>query len=342
MLPVKIAFVDLETSGSSASGDRIIEIGILRVEKNKLVKKFKSLVNPQTQISEFISDMTGINHQDLENAPTFRQIQDEVKELLDDAVFVAHNVRFDYGFIRGEFKRLGLTFASQNFCTVKLFRALHPELYHHNLDSLITYYNFECKNRHRAYDDAKVLWDFYRKVQKKYPMEIIEKHVETLLKKPALPISLTAQQLKNLPESPGVYVFYADNGSALFVGKSSNVKDQVMSRFENPKFTKNVKSMEAFGADSNLEAEILYAKLSKHKTRSQNTKIEPWPFKGPVVVYQKIIVNNWRIESQPLNLDVYKVLAKFIFNPSNQKYIKTFSNGEFLEESLSLSAPTEF
>src|SRR5258708_374268 len=102
MLPKTLAFVDLETSGSSGGSDRIIEIAIIRVVNNRVVKKFQSLINPQTHLTEFISDMTGIQARDLDRAPTFRQVQDEVQTLLADAVFVAHNVRFDYGFIRSE------------------------------------------------------------------------------------------------------------------------------------------------------------------------------------------------------------------------------------------------
>lgn len=433
MLPAKLAFVDLETSGSSGNSDRIIEIGILRVENNKVVKKFKSLINPQTHVSDFISDMTGIFPHDLENAPTFRQIKDEVAELLQDAVFVAHNVRFDYGFIRNEFKRQGVSFTAKNFCTVKLFRALHPELYHHNLDSLIEYYNLKCTNRHRAFDDAKVLWDFYKHIQKKYPLEIVEKHVELLLKKPTLPVGLTNDQLDNLPENPGVYIFYGDDGTVLYVGKSVNIRDRVLSHFSSDtnshkemKIVQSIKSLETISTNTELEALILESQLVKSKlpifnrqlrqkseltvirqqlnsdgystvsTESVSTidpettanilgicrsqkdakkiletaisehklcaklmglekskgacfgrqinkcngacekkenpgiynvrfleafagrKVKAWPFKGPIVIYKKLLVDNWCLMDGTFDWDTYKILSRFVFDAKNQ------------------------
>ncbi len=443
-LPKTLAFVDLETSGSSGSSDRIIEIGIIKTVNNKVVKKFQSLVNPQTHLSEFISDMTGIQAKDLDRAPTFRQIQDEVQDILSDAVFVAHNVRFDYGFLRQEFRRLETSFSAKQICTVKLFRLLHPELRHHNLDSLIEYYNFDCQNRHRAFDDAKVLWDFFKIIQKKYPTEIVEHHVNNLLKNPTLPPSLSSIQLDQLPEDPGVYMFYGDDGSPLYVGKSVNIRDRVLSHFSNDKeikISQAVKSLETISTDSELEALILEAKLVKSKkpifnrqlrnklqltvlTQSTNTdgystvnietvktiddadniiaicksakeakgllenmvvefglcakllglekakgpcfaqqlgkckgacvgkeitgiynvrflqafeksKIKSWPFKGPVVIHNKLIVNKWKLADSSFDWDTYKILARFIFDIKNQKYIKSFENDEFPEVSLS-------
>src|ERR1700761_9508394 len=103
MLPSKLAFVDVETTGTRASYDRIIEIGILRVEENQLVKTFKSLINPQSYLPKEITRLTGITEQELENAPTFRMVKDEIAEILKDCTFIAHNVRFDYAFLKQEF-----------------------------------------------------------------------------------------------------------------------------------------------------------------------------------------------------------------------------------------------
>ncbi len=440
LLPKTLAFVDLETSGSSGSSDRIIEIGIIKAVNNRIVKKFQTLVNPQTHLSEFISDMTGIQAKDLDHAPTFRQIQDEVRDILSDAVFVAHNVRFDYGFLRQEFRRLDTSFSAKQICTVKLFRLLHPELRHHNLDSLIEYYNFDCQNRHRAFDDAKVLWDFYKIIQKKYPLEIVEHHVSSLLKNPTLPPNLASIQVDQLPEDPGVYMFYGDDGSPLYVGKSVNIRDRVLSHFSNDKeikISQAVKSMETIKTDSELEALILEANLVKSKqpifnrqlrnklqfslirqTTDENgysiatietvktiddtdnilaickstkeaktllknkiddfglcakllnlektngacfscqinkckgacigkenpgiynvrflqafekSKIKNWPFKGSVVIHNKLIVNKWKLGDGAFDWDTYKILARFIFDIKNQKYIKSFENVEFLE-----------
>src|ERR1700691_2693001 len=113
MLPSKLAFVDIETTGTRSSYDRIIEIGILRVENNKFVKSFQSLINPQSYLPKEITMLTGITQQDIENAPTFRSVKDEILEILNDCTFVAHNVRFDYAFLKHEFLRERITYNSK-------------------------------------------------------------------------------------------------------------------------------------------------------------------------------------------------------------------------------------
>src|SRR5438445_552997 len=154
MLPAKIAFVDIETTGARSFYDRIIEIGILRVENNELVRTFHSLLNPQAYVPKEIELLTGIRAEDVETAPTFRQVKDQILEALEDCIFVAHNVRFDYGFLRNEFKREEISFSAKHFCTVRLSRLLYPRYKKHNLDSLIERLQIPCENRHRALDDA--------------------------------------------------------------------------------------------------------------------------------------------------------------------------------------------
>ena len=163
MLPNKISFVDIETTGGSAFYDRIIEIGILRVENNELISTFHSLINPQTHLPREIELLTGITSANLEYAPTFNSLKTDILDILEGTVFVAHNVRFDYGFLKREFQRENISFSTKHFCTVRLSRLLYPQFRHHNLDSIIERFNFQCANRHRALDDAKILFDFYKK-----------------------------------------------------------------------------------------------------------------------------------------------------------------------------------
>src|ERR1700722_6781047 len=113
MLPSKLAFIDVETTGTRASYDRIIEIGILRVENNKLVKTFQSLINPQSYLPKEITMLTGITQHDIENAPTFRSLKDEIVEMLEGCTFVAHNVRFDYAFIKHELLRENIPYSAK-------------------------------------------------------------------------------------------------------------------------------------------------------------------------------------------------------------------------------------
>lgn len=231
MLPSKLAFVDIETTGLGVTHDKIIEIGILRVENGKLVKKFKSLINPEGFVSSFSLQLTGITEAELTNAPTFYEVMDDINDILKDCVFVAHNVRFDYGFIRNEFRRYEKKFSAKHFCTIKLSQRLFPNERKHNLDAIISRFNIKCINRHRAFDDALVLWEFYQKLQNSFEPDLLEKAISGSLKKPSVPLNITSETIESLPEKPGVYIFYGENKTPLYVGKSVNIQERVKSHF---------------------------------------------------------------------------------------------------------------
>ncbi len=269
-LPDSLCFIDVETSGLNASYNRIIEIGLLKVKKGELVKEFKTFLNPQSYVDPFIETMTGIKSSDLELAPSFYEIKDELLELLEDSIFVAHNVRFDYGFIRNEFKRAGVKYSSKHFDTIKLAKILYPNLPRYGLDSLIQNFNFECKNRHRAFDDAKVLWDFYSMSQKSVHPDLFLQAVNTVLKKPTLPINLDPKIFENLSENAGVYIFYGKSGEVLYIGKSVCLKDRIYSHFSNDhlsstdmKISQEICSIETVDTAGELGALLLESTLIK-------------------------------------------------------------------------------
>lgn len=186
--------VDVETTGGSPFLSRIIEIGILRIEKGEVVQKFKSLINPRVEIPEFITEITGISNRLVRKAPAFEEIAEDILPFFEDSIFVAHNSSFDYGFIKTEFERAGFGFSSETLCTVRLSRALFPEYKRHNLSALIERFGFKCKSRHRAYDDAKVLWDFMRHIEKNFDKKSLSKTIDLTIKK----IPPKGQRLKNL------------------------------------------------------------------------------------------------------------------------------------------------
>jgi DNA polymerase III subunit epsilon len=229
----KFAIVDVETTGASPVFDRIIEIGIIRIENGEISDTFTTLINPQTTISPFIERITGIKSEDLVGAPTFDEVNNRIEELLDGAVFIAHNARFDYGFVKNELKRSGVSYNSKCLCTVRLSRKLYPHYKKHDLSSIIDRFDFECRNRHRAYDDAKVLWDFICHIQKTGKEEKMNEAIQVLLSENTLPQFLNEKSIKKLPEGPGVYVFYGENEDVLYVGKSKNVRFRVLSHFSN-------------------------------------------------------------------------------------------------------------
>jgi DNA polymerase-3 subunit epsilon len=227
------AFVDIETTGGSAERNRIIEIGILRVEAGKVVERFETLVNPERYLSHEIQVMTGINPAELESAPTFDMIAQKVEELLSGAIFVAHNARFDYSFIKKEFARQGKDFRAKCLCTVKLSRLLYPRYKHHDLSSVIERFGFQCERRHRAFDDAKVLFDFMNLSEKKIGQQKLEAAISAVLKTVSRAPHIKSEVFDTLPEGPGVYTFSNEAGESIYIGKSVNIRNRVLSHFSN-------------------------------------------------------------------------------------------------------------
>lgn len=179
-----LAIVDLETTGMSAAHNRVIEIAIIRIEGSKIIETFTSLINPQIYIPSFITHLTGISNQDIEKAPLFGEVKHTVKRLLKGATFVAHNVWFDYSFIRAEFERVAVPFESKKCCTVRLSRRLYPQYKSHSLASVIERFGFTYKTRHRAYDDAHILWQFLKKIKKEIPAPLVKSTWELLAQIP--------------------------------------------------------------------------------------------------------------------------------------------------------------
>lgn len=230
---LNLAIIDVETSGTSAIYDRIIEVGVLKVQNGKVVRTYSTLVDPERTIPYHIEKLTGITNRDLRSAPTFGQIKDELYDFLNGSIFIAHNARFDYGFIRNEFERHGLDFSARCLCTARLSRLLFPEHRRHNLDSIMDRFGLTCLQRHRAFDDASVLWDFLSLLKDHVEGEALKKALKTILRAPSFPSQLDESKVRSLPASPGVYVFCGQDGSALYVGKSINIKNRVFSHFTN-------------------------------------------------------------------------------------------------------------
>lgn len=232
-LPRRLAFIDVETTGAHTVRDRVTEIAILRVEEGQVVERWQSLVNPERPIPDMIQSLIGITTAMVADAPRFADLADTVQTLLADCVFVAHNARFDYGFIKNELARIGREFEAPVLCTVKLSRALYPEHHRHGLDALIERHGLHCEARHRAMGDTEVLWQFARLVQDRFAPEELGRAVARAMKVPVLPPGLPEGMLEALPDAPGVYLFYANaepRGSSerpLYLGRSAALRPRV-------------------------------------------------------------------------------------------------------------------
>jgi DNA polymerase-3 subunit epsilon len=231
VLPQELVFVDLETTGGNAAHDRVTEVGIVRVSNGETVEEWSSLVNPGCAIPDPIQAFTGISNAMVADAPAFREIADTVFDKLQGAVFVAHNARFDYAFLRSEFRRLNRRFTAGVLCTVKLSRRLFPEQIRHGLDAVMERHQLTCTARHRALGDARVLRDFWFKLRGGFEERVLADTVDALLSTVRLPPHLPPDLADDLPEGPGVYRFYGEDGAVLYIGRSAALRMRVLAHF---------------------------------------------------------------------------------------------------------------
>ena len=241
-LPRDLVFVDLETTGANAAEHRIIEIGMVRMRAGVAVEEWSSLVNPGCLIPAYIESFTGISNGMVASAPRFADIADLVLEKLGCAapaaslgraaeaspLFVAHNARFDYAFLRAELRRMERRFSARVLCTVKLSRRLFPAHRRHNLDAVMERHGLACSARHRALGDARLIGDFWRTLCRDLPEQTLAAAVQSLLRPLQLPQQLPEGLAEELPEAPGVYRFYGEDDGLLYVGRAASVRSGVL------------------------------------------------------------------------------------------------------------------
>jgi DNA polymerase III subunit epsilon len=228
-----LAIVDVETTGTSAVYGRVIEVAVIRVQGRRVVETFTSLVNPECYIHPMIEGLTGITNEMVATAPTFAEISRQLRLLLQGAIFVAHNARFDYGFLRQEFARRRVNFSARCLCTMRLSRRLFPGQGRHDLSTIIDRHGIVCEARHRAMGDAQAVLEFLRVVWERTAEEEYEQALLKVMKEARLPPAIQRDDVRNLPEEPGVYLFYGKEGELLYVGKSKNIRSRVSGHFSN-------------------------------------------------------------------------------------------------------------
>jgi len=220
----KYSLIDIETTGSYRKGHRIIEIAIINVDGDQIVDQFSTLINPEVRIPYFISTLTGIQNEDVLGAPRFYEIAKKIIEMTEGRIFVAHNVFFDFNFIKYEFSELGYTFNRPKLCTVQLARKFLPGHHSYSLGEICKDLGISNSARHRALGDALATFELLKVIINK--SEIKDDDLEGE-RKIALPPLLSREIFENLPERIGVYYFYDENGNLLYVGKSRNIKKRV-------------------------------------------------------------------------------------------------------------------
>jgi len=231
MLPCYV-LLDLETTGSNPVLDRITEVAVMRVEQGEVVAKWSRLLNPGQRIPPFIQQLTGIDDAMVAGAPAFGEVLPELLAVLDGAVLVAHNVRFDHGFLKQAAAREGADLRVKTLCTVRLSRKLYPQARGHGLDAIMRRHGLHTTARHRAMGDVELLHRWLHIAQTELGPAAVRTAAQELLRGSAsLPPHLETPA-DDIPEAPGVYLFYGEGEVPLYIGKSVRLRCRVLSHFQ--------------------------------------------------------------------------------------------------------------
>lgn len=231
------AIVDIETTGGNASGSRITEIAIVIHDGTAVIDRWETLVNPQREIPLAIFALTGITNEMVREAPVFDDIAEKVLELLTDRVFVAHNVNFDYSFVRHQLAEAGVKWTPRKLCTVRAARKIKPGLPSYSLGNLCHSLDIILENRHRAGGDADATAILFSRLLEWDSEGEIAKMIKKTAQDQRLPPNLPPADFEQLPEKPGVYYFYNQAGKVVYVGKAINLKKRVASHFSGNSIT---------------------------------------------------------------------------------------------------------
>lgn len=227
---MEYAIVDIETSGGSPAGGGITEIAILIHDGNTIIREYETLINPGHAIPTHITGLTGIDNFMVRNSPRFHQILEELEELLVGRVFVAHNVNFDFSFIREAFMKLGKDFKPEKLCTVKLSRKAFPGLGSYSLGRLCENLGIRIEARHRAMGDAKATAILFDRIIKQSP-QVISGSLKKNSGEAFLPPNFSLKRFLEIPESCGVYYMIDEKGKVIYVGKANNIKERFKNHF---------------------------------------------------------------------------------------------------------------
>ncbi|SEI74376.1 DNA polymerase-3 subunit epsilon [Cyclobacterium xiamenense] len=222
------AIVDIETTGGFAAQHRIIEIAVVFHDGEKITGHYQQLLNPRRSLPAFITGLTGIDAGMLADAPDFSAIANDLWDLLEGKIFVAHNVSFDYNFVKQAFAQENKDFKPRRLCTVRLGRKIFPGLRSYSLGQLCEARGIRVKDRHRALGDAWATALLFEQMLREDRTEEIPRAIKGKEKARVLPPNISHEQYRQLPTATGVYYFHDKNGKVIYVGKAVNIK----SRFE--------------------------------------------------------------------------------------------------------------
>lgn len=279
------AVVDIETTGGFSASHRITEVAVMVHDGVRVVAEFHSLINPGRNIPGFITGLTGINENMVKHAPAFAEIAPKLYALLSDKVFVAHNVNFDYTFLKEEFRRVGLDFNRPKLCTVRMGRQICPGFRSYSLGRICESLGIKISDRHRAFGDAAATAQLFSYLLAKDESGWINKALRRNSGEAFLPPQISMDSYLSLPEAAGVYYFHDAHGQVIYVGKAINIRKRFKGHFTSgSKSSKSMKSeihsvsYELTGSEflalllEALEIKRLWPKYN----RSQKVRTDTW------------------------------------------------------------------
>ncbi len=308
----KYAIVDIETTGGRATRDKITEVAVVLFDGQQVVDTFESLVNPECYIPYGITELTGITQEMVNNAPKFYEIARKVIEITEGAIFVAHNVRFDYGFIREEFRRLGYSFSRKQLCTVRLSRKVFPGFRSYSLGKLI--YDLEIDEaiyggiRHRAMADAKATTEILKLIlNQNQGTDQVKELVNLGVRESLLPQNWNVEKIHQLPDDCGVYYFHDAAGEIVYIGKSIDIRKRVASHFT--KKTEKARKLQEKSYDLSFEltgSELVALILESDEIKKHNPPVN----RAQRARFFPYIIHSFYNDAGYLCFDVAKVTAK--------------------------------
>ena len=277
------AIVDIETTGSYAAANGITEIAIYISDGESIIDSYTTLINPGMPIPYFIQSMTGINDQMVSKAPSFEKVADKIFKLLQNKIFIAHNVNFDYSFVKAHLERSGFSFNTNKLCTVRLGRKIFPGLTSYSLGKFCAAMGIDNNARHRASGDAAATAELFHRMVKNDKENLIEKSLKRNSKEQQLPPNVSKKDFDKLPSTPGVYYFHNEKGKVIYVGKARNIRSRISSHFssdmksrQKQNFLKHTYSISFQKTGTELMAHILESTEIKKRWPAYNFSQKKW------------------------------------------------------------------
>lgn len=292
---MEFAIVDIETTGGYASGCGITEVAIVLHNGHEITGRYETLINPGMPIPVHITALTGISNSTIATSPSFERVAGHIFGLLQNRVFVAHNVNFDYSFIKHHLSQAGYSYNAPKLCTVRMSRKIKPGLPSYSLGRLCAALDIPLVDRHRAGGDADATAILFGRLLTWDNQGVIA----AMLKKGAgdqnLPPNLPKSDWESLPHCPGVYYFKDDKGKVLYVGKAKDIRKRVAQHFtgHNPNqqrqhFLRSIYHISYEPCGTELMAFILEAIEIKRLWPRYNRAMKKYDPKFGIFVYEAL------------------------------------------------------